>query len=220
MGSNIWTQSSFIYASTASGVNVYNLDPVSLLNFVEYDGTSGVWADDFYMYMATNNSGIYRCDVTTITGAYTLEIYKQYPDITSNNVYYVHGNSNYLCTTTMSGVDHYNINTDFRVYTTLSGVSKCFQTARGEFYYTYNDSTNGSELHTIYDNLNDWDRNTVGYIYEFTDRKINDLHVTEKTSRYNEGNLLLLATSNGAVVMEEKPGDEENNNYKYYMLDT
>lgn len=224
MGSNIWTQYPFVYASTVSGVKVYDLDSENLLNFIEYDGTRGVWADDSYMYMATSNSGIYRCDVTTMSGGPILEVYKQYPDITNNNVCYIHGNNNYLCIVTISGIDHYDITTDNKVYTTISGVSKCYQTARGEFYYTYNAPTTDSELHVVYDNLNDWDRNDlifpVGHIYEFTDRNINDLHVTEKTSRYDEGNLLLLATSNGAVVMEEKPGDEENNNYKYYMLDT
>ncbi len=218
---NVWTNDPFIYKSTISGVNVYDLggDLLSILGFIDYENTSGVWADDNYVYIATSVSGIYRCDVSTVTGTVTLTPYKQYPEITSNYVYYIHGGGDYLCATTASGVDHYDLTTGSGISTTISGISKCFQTERGEFYYSYNPSDADKELHVVYDNTNNWTREALGYVY-VVENNINDIHVTETTSRYNNGNVLFLATSSGVVVIEEKPGDEENNNYKYYYINT
>lgn len=216
---NVWVNDPFIYKSTVSGINIYDLETTSLLNVIEYDYVSSVWTNDNYMYMATSISGIYRCDVLTVTGTVSLIPYKQYPDITDNCVYCIHGKGNYLCATTAYGVDHYDLTTGSGICTTLSGVSKCFQTERGEFYYTYNPVGADKELHVVYDNNNNWDNETVGNIYIIEDY-INDLHITEKTSRYNDGNVIFLATSSGVVVIEEKPGDEGNSNFKYYYLDT
>ena len=218
---NVWTNDPFIYKSTISGVNVYDLggDPLSILGFIDYENTSGVWADDNYVYIATSVSGIYRCDVSTVTGTVTLTPYKQYPEITSNCVYYIHGYGDYLCVTTESGVDHYDLTTGSGIFTSLSGVCKCFQTERGEFYYTYNPIEADKELHVIYDNTSNWNMGTVGYSYVI-ENYINDIYVAETTSRYNNGNVLFLATSSGVVVIEEKPGDEENSNYKYYYINT
>lgn len=218
---NVWTNDPFIYKSTISGVNVYDLggDPLSILGFIDYENTSGVWADDNYVYIATSVSGIYRCDVSTVTGTVTLTPYKQYPEITSNCVYYIHGYGDYLCVTTESGVDHYDLTTGSGIFTSLSGVCKCFQTERGGFYYTYNPIEADKELHVIYDNTSNWNMGTVGYSYVI-ENYINDIYVAETTSRYNNGNVLFLATSSGVVVIEEKPSDEENSNYKYYYINT
>jgi hypothetical protein len=148
-----------------SGINIYDLETTSLLNVIEYDYVSSVWTNDNYMYMATSISGIYRCDVLTVTGTVSLIPYKQYPDITDNCVYCIHGKGNYLCATTAYGVDHYDLTTGSGICTTLSGVSKCFQTERGEFYYTYTPLTADKKLHVVYDNTNNWDIETVGHIY-------------------------------------------------------
>lgn len=216
---NVWTNDPFIYKSTVSGINVYDLGTGSLLNFIEHENTSSVWANNDCVYVATTISGIYRCSVSTVTGTVNLEPYKQYPEITNNYVYCIHGNGDYLCATTVSGIDHYDLTTDSGIYTTFSGVGKCFQTERGEFYYTYNPLQADKELHVVYDTVSNWDRNTVGYIYT-VGNYINDLHITEKTSRYNDGNVIFLATTNGVTVIEEKPGDEENSNFKYYYIKT
>ena len=216
---NMWTNNPFIYKSTISGVNVYDLETTSLLGFIGYENTSSVWANNTYVYVATSVSGIYRCDVSTVTGTATLTPYKQYPEITSNYVYYIHGGGNYLCATTASGVDHYDLTTGSGISTTMSGTSKCFQTERGEFYYSYNPSDTNKELHVVYDHTNDWTIETLLYIY-ITENNINDIHVAEITSRYNNGNVLFLATSSGVIVIEENPGDEMNSNYKYYYINT
>ena len=216
---NVWVNDPYIYKATVSGIKVYDLGLGFLLNFVDYENASSVWANDDYMYMGTSVSGIYRCAISTVTGTATLEPYKQYPDITDNYVYYIHGNGDYLCATTVSGVDHYDLITGSGIYTTLSDTSKCFQTARGEFYYSYNPQESNKELHVVYDNINNWSKETVGYIYTI-ENYINDLYVTEKTSRYDEGNVIFLATSSGVTVIEESPGNEENNNFKYYKIKT
>jgi len=164
---NTWINDPFIYKSTISGVNVYSLGggSLSLLGFIGYENTSSVWADDNYVYIATSVSGIYRCDVSTVTGTVTLTPYKQYPEITSNYVYGIHGGGNYLCATTEFGVDHYDLTTGSGIHTTLSGVNKCFQTEPGEFYYSYNKFEGDKEVHVVYDNTNNWDIETVGSIY-------------------------------------------------------
>lgn len=214
---NVWINDPFIYKATVSGINIYYLETTSLLDFIELDYTSSVWANDEYVYVATSVSGIYR---STVTGTVNLIPYKQYPEITNNDVYCIHGGGDYLCATTMSGVDHYNLTTGSGIYTTLSGVHKCFQTERGEFYYTYNPYEADNELHVVYDNTINWDMETVGYIYTIGDYNLNDLYVTEKTSRYNNGNVLFLATGGGATVIEENPENEENSNFKYYKIES
>ena len=216
---NIWVNDPFIYKATTSGINIYDLETTVLLNVIEHDYVSSVWANDDYVYVATSVSGIYRCETSTVTGTVYLDPYKQYPDITDDYVYCIHGNGDYLCATTISGADHYNLITGSGIYTTLSDVGKCFQTDRGEFYYSYNPLGVDKELHVVYDNTSNWNNGTVGYVYTI-ENHINDLHITEKTSRYNDGNVLFLATSSGVMVIEEKPGDEENNNFKYYYLNT
>ena len=216
---NVWTNDPFIYKATTSGINIYELETTSLLNFIDHYNTSCVWANDDYMYVSTTISGIYRCEASTVTGTVNLEQYKQYPEITNNYVYYIHGGGDYFCATTESGVDHYDFTTGSGIYITLSGVSKCFQTEQGGFYYAYNPSGEDSELHVVYDNTSNWNIETVGYIYTIGN-SINDIYVAEKTSRYGDGNILFIATSSGVTVIEEKPGDEENNNFKYYYINT
>ena len=82
---NVWTNDPFIYKSTVSGIKIYDLETGNLLNFIDYENTSSVWANGDYVYIATSVSGIYHCPVSTVTGTVTLESYKQYPEITNND---------------------------------------------------------------------------------------------------------------------------------------
>lgn len=76
------------------------------------------------------------------------------------------------------------------------------------------------KLHAVYIPSGNW--MTADYIYDefYGDPLlINDIHVTEGTSSYNNDNTILLATDRAAHVMEERQGDEENANKKrYYIL--
>ncbi len=136
---NIWFKDPYLYKATASGVNIYNASSQALIKRTSFSsGINSVWADDDYFYMATSISGIYRCQVSSISGTSTFERYKSYPDITANDVNYLHGCGDYLCTATVSGVDRYTLSTNDRISVIKSNVSKCFQTSNGDHYYIVN----------------------------------------------------------------------------------
>lgn len=176
-------------------------------------GTSSCWADDSYLYVGTTLSGMYR---TTASGALgnILSLYKAYPDLTSDEAVYLHGAGEYLCATTISGVDQYNTVSGTRIYTTVSGSYKCHQTSTGEFYYSIDDT-----LHAVYSTASNWTEPDYSYddqLLYTTD--INDIFVTEGTSTYGSDNVIFLATDQGVHVVEERKGDEINSRTKRYYL--
>lgn len=135
---NIWTVKPYVYKSTSSGVGIYDVDTSVLVNFIPVSGGSNsVWANNEYLYSATT-SGIYRCTVSGIELETILYTYKSYPELTANNVLYLHGKGDYLCSVTESGVDRYNTKSDSRYYITTDIAEKCFQTSDGCFYYYEN----------------------------------------------------------------------------------
>ncbi len=145
---NIWTVDPNVYKATSIGLGVYDLASEALINFVTFSGgVNAVWANDQYVYVATSASGVYRCTVSTVTGTLTVfSAYKSYPDITNDNVSYVHGNGNYLCATTISGVDRYRFSDSQRVSEAASLPAKCYQTTNGDYYYVVNPSFKIKEL--------------------------------------------------------------------------
>ncbi len=208
---NIWSTDNFIFRATNSGVDVYN-ESEALLGVVTYIGVSSVWANDSYLYISTTNSGVIRSLISSISGAVynDLNIYKSYPDICNNDVNYIHGNGNYLCVATVSGVDIINMITSSGVYTNSSIIAdKCYQLSDRTSYYIYDD-----KLMTVYN-----DDST--YLYAGGDgiiptiSGINDLYIVDSIN-----NLILLATTNGVVVIEENKGDEANSRFKYYYRET
>jgi hypothetical protein len=221
---NIWSTTSYVFKSTASGVNIYNTSTELLTHRIVWlDGTSAVWADNDYLYFGTTSSGIYRIATTSISGSFDLTsyigLYKAHPDITSNNINYLHGGGSYICVTTDSGVDHFKLNAPHnRIYTIVSGTGKCYQTTTGRFYYVLADS-----LNVMYDNSSNWV--TPDYSYNVgagivpAGISINDVYITEGTSQYSgTDNVIFIATTAGAVVIEERKNDELNSRFKYYYL--
>jgi len=215
---NVWINEPYIYGATTSGVNIYSSATENKVAVAEYPtGINAVWADDSYLYMATTNSGILRLPVAVISGTFNVTShivgYKNFPNITSNNVSYLHGAGEFLCATTISGIDHFNTVSGTRIYTTVvSNPTKCFQNSNGYFYYVDNN------LHVMYDNSGNW--MSPDYTYTKGDIipsgvTINDLYVIE-----NIPNVLLIATTNGAVVIEEKKNDEGNSRFKYFFRGT
>jgi hypothetical protein len=91
--------------------------------------------------------------ISTVTGTIILEPFKSFPDITNNYVNYIHGNGDYLCVATISGVDRYKFSTNEREYTFIEQPNKCFQTTVGDYYYYVNPSFNVVGLD---DNLFAW----------------------------------------------------------------
>jgi len=211
---NVWINEPYIYGATTSGVNIYSSISENKVAEVVYPtGINAVWADDSYLYMATTNSGVLRLPVSTISGTYNVTPnivgYKNYPNITNNNVGYLHGADEFLCATTISGVDHFNTVSGTRIYTTVvSNPTKCFQISKGYFYYV------DSNLHVMYDNSSNWTSPDYTYVKGdiILSATISDLFVIENTP-----NVLLIATTNGAAVIEEKKNDEGNSRFKYYF---
>lgn len=153
---NLWAADPYVFKATAAGVNVFDLETESLLSYAVFPGgATSVWSNDDHLYMATSVSGVYRAPLSTVTGTITLTPYKSYPDITANDVNYIHGAGDYLCVATASGVDRIKISTDDREYHTTTDVSKCFQNSNGDYYYIINP----------YDNITGLDDNVFGWNY-------------------------------------------------------
>lgn len=207
MYQNVWSSNNYIYHTTLSGIDVYNNDTSILIDHIPITDVTSVWADSTYIYIGTSNSGIYRATVSGVAIPY-----KIWPDITSDLIVYLHGAGEFLCATTGSGVDQYNTVSGTRIYTSISGTAKCFQTSSGPFYYSI-----GPELNAVYGSSNWTDPD---YIYDdlLFVTAINDIHITEGTSSYNNHNTIFLATDVGAHVIEERRGDESNSVVKRYYI--
>lgn len=157
---NIWTNDPYIYRPDHDGLYVYDMD-TSLVNFISYpEGFNSVWANDSYVYLATTSSGIFRQSVTTITGSAQFSSYKYYPNITSNAVRYMSGGGDYLCAVTFSGVDRYKISNNSRQSHSLLGVNKCYQTSKGDYYY----SLNNFDINGLDDVVSNWKYCVVVYL--------------------------------------------------------
>ena len=197
-------------------MDIFDYDTGGFINRIPMPmGVESVWAEGDYIYFAATYSGVF---ISTVSGLSTSP-YKQYPDITSNEVRYLHGAGDYLCVTTVSGVDRYKISTAGREYTTLNNAHKCFQVDTGDYYYITNPVSGTSGLHAVYESGG-------GHTYlaqqdaVIDDVSINDIYVTEGTSEYSYGNVVFLATTSGAYVIEERRGDEDNCRKKIYYIES
>lgn len=99
-----------------------------------YNEISSVASTDDYLYAGTTISGVYIA-LASGTLSNPLVQYKYDSVITANEVVYLHAAGDFLCVTTVSGVDRYNVVSGTRIYTTTENAAKCFQTSTGEFYY-------------------------------------------------------------------------------------
>ena len=206
---NVWIQGNYIYHTTDSGVDVYNNASILDYRIDLPNAATAVWANDTYVYMGTLTSGVYRATISGTASSYFIV-----PDITSNETIYLHGAGEFLCVTTISGVDQYNVVSGTRIYTSVSGALKCYQTITGPFYYAV-----AGDLNSVYSTASNW----LAPDYTYDDQllyvaTINDIHITEGTSSYNNDNTIFLATDAGAHIIEERRGDEENSNLKRYYI--
>jgi len=151
---NLYYNDEYAFNASTSGIEIYDVDAESVVKYVSYhtthsgadsDTVTSVWATPTKAYLGTTNSGIYTLGlgyITSVSGVVDLASYlvpfKSYPDITDNHVRYIHGSGDYMCVTTISGVDHFNFGSSDaydRSYTMAGFVTKCHQTSRGRFYY-------------------------------------------------------------------------------------
>jgi len=141
---NVWVVGDNIYHTTSSGIDVYNSNASILTDHLPLpEPATSVWANDEYIYMGTLGSGVYRS--TTSGAAYP---YIKEPDTTSNYIIYLHGADDFLCLSTIAGVDRYDLSTASgttisgadRIYTYDEDIHKCFQTTSGTLYYSENNT--------------------------------------------------------------------------------
>ena len=214
---NIFTVPPYVYKATTSGLSVYDLNSEALLGF-EYitGGISSVWADTQYVYSGTTTSGLYRSSVSLPTLSTP---YKQYPNISSNSVNYIHGNGGYVCAITNVGADRFNAQDNSRVHIACNNLNKCFQASAGDFYFTENAMQLTSDIDI---SLLDWayykivqlSRTTSidGYAFtfeiDFTDASA--LH----SVLYNNGNDIRIMSATGKIL----PHYVEYSSGMYYRI--
>lgn len=227
MLNQIYTDENYAYASTTSGLDIYDIVSESKYAYINHDnGFNTVWANDSKVFVGTTNSGIKYVNKTCISGSITdpIDLYTclnnfsdltYYHNLTSDNIQYLHGSGDIICAVTNSGVDVVKLDPQsYRSYTTISGGQKCFMTSTGKFYYTLISGTVWS-LNRVNYCLWDWSEPdkayiTGGGIFE-AGISLNDVFVTENTSSTTIDNTLFVATSSGIYVI-----DEETENYNIY----
>ena len=134
---NIWADNNYIYKPTISGVFILNTSTGALIDYIYTSSpVNSVWANNSHIYMATNGEGIYRANSSEIGSGPTASGFRYDNDITSNTVRYIHGNGNYLTATTVSGVDHYYLDSTTHYHIDYTYANKCYQTSVGSFYYS------------------------------------------------------------------------------------
>lgn len=198
------SNSSYIFRNTASGVVTYN-NNYEYVGIIPLDSCTyiftAIWASDEYLYIGTTSSGVLRIPITSISGGnYTdFQLYKTYPELTSPDIVDIHGEGDYICIATSSGVNEINISTSANYYTTATGISRCFQTLSGIYYIL------GDTLCSVYDVNSNW--STPNYLYNkhthiafYNVDYINDLYV--------EDGIIYLATNNGVIIIKEARGFE------------
>jgi len=228
-----WYQNPY-YNTSSEGFEVYNTD-ISTEYYIAKatisGGVNAICLLDGTVYIGTTNSGIFSMPETAVSGTdiYVvqdlnphLSVFKQYPDITGNNITALAGAGDYLTAITISGIDHFNLGHSdayYRTFATISGMTKCAQSEKGKFYYL----GGGTEAYTIYTHQCEWDENSIGYTYTTTSGNlfpagcnINNISIVDHDTGVTD---LYFATTSGVVLVEENPGDEENTRYKRYLLE-
>jgi hypothetical protein len=135
---NVWSHGDYIYHTAPSGIDVYDSTASTKVSFISLASVpSSVWANDDYVFMGTTTAGIYNASVATISGSavVTGTVYRAAPNLTADNVIYLHGAGDYLCASTESGVDRYSIASGTRIYTEDADIKKCYQIPDGTLYY-------------------------------------------------------------------------------------
>jgi len=144
--SQIWTDDTYVYAVTISGLDIVDIASEQKIAFIPYETFSTVWANDEKVYLGTTANGIKYIDKTCISGSVgdwenlsvCLTTFATYSGISSNVINYIHGNGNWLMCCTNVGIDILNTKEWYRSYTTVDDPQKCFMASSGRGYYTLN----------------------------------------------------------------------------------
>ena len=212
----IWTDESYVYAATSSGLEITNIETEEITAWVtSADGCTTVWSDESEVIIGTTSSGLKRLaksaikpgELTTALTEFAID-----EDITSNSIKYVHGNSNRIVCCTTEGVDVFRRDIAHRAYTTISGAVKCIITKNyGYLYYI----VSGTSINKLSNASSNWSTSdtlySVGTGFLIDATAINDMFVTEHTSLGNSDNTLFVATDVGVFIYDE--GTDEHSRY-------
>ena len=210
----IWTDETYVYAVTTNGLNIMNIETEQVVSTENSYPYTTVWANNDTIFLGTNEDGIKSLDKSYIVqGEISTGLidYISEPDITNNDIKYLHGNYHKLMCCTISGVDIIGLDTHYITHTTITGgAEKCFAAENDKFYYTVL-GTNNQYIHRLDSNTGDWA--VMDYTYT-TDTDcllsasgINDIYVTTSTSLAgDEYNTLFIATDYGVYVFDEGTG--------------
>ena len=201
----------FLYAATNLGL--YIVDVETELEYARVSSTvcTSVWNSDALVFMGTSNSGIYALDKSTISSGIITDSayqYRAYPDLTDNDVKYLHGQSDYLCATTAVGVDFIWISLDDWDSRTIADAYKCFVCSDGKTYFTTSGTPNKIYRSNIPLGVSSTPvEYTCGSGYLEDVANVNDIFVTENTSSATPilwlENTLFIAASGGAYIFDE-----------------
>ena len=226
---NVWVVDDYIYHTRSSGIDVYNSDASELDYHIPLpSAATAVWANDSYIYMGTQISGVYRA---TISGS--ASPYLTAPDITANETIYLHGAGDYLCVTSNAGVDRYNLATSSGIYSLETDIYKCHQTMSGTLYYLENSPFFGIDrTPNGLDDIHDWKYYTymsflpttvsdtqVNVVFQYTfpyDRVEgvgDDIRFIDSTGRNMDYYILDWYPSGNIIVDVDRPGIDH-----FYML--
>jgi hypothetical protein len=205
----IWTDESYVYAATTSGLDIIDLDTEQRAHFLSRSGGyTSVWSTATEVFLGTPDEGLKYIDKDDIT---TVLPYVSSPDLTSDNVRYVHGNENKLICCTVGGVNVIKRDNLYVYGTSISGGQKCFITPTYEDCYFAISGTSSWELHRVDSPTGSWTSSNAtystdgGFISGST--RINDFYVTERTSSSGTSNTLFVATDYSAYVYDEESGE-------------
>lgn len=216
-GIQIFTDSLYVYAVTSSGLDIISIDTEDRICFIQPVGYvfTTVWADDDAVFLGTSVSGIKVLNKYDIEVEPSIYDFVSYPDITNNNVSYLHGNNRKMACCTDNGVSLIRLDTGYITKTFVAGAKKCFVTPNYNYcYYTVEASSYWS-INKLINNTTDWTTPSIyyrtgeGFLTSVT--CLLDFYVTEHTSLSGVNNTLFLATDNGVYVF-----DEGTRNYNIY----
>ncbi len=207
----ICTDNNFVYVATTSGLNIIDIETELSYSFTSYlGGYSTVWASDNNVYLGTTAGGIKRLPKASISSGDLSTViidYVSVPDLTSNNVRYIHGNSTKLLCCTSDGVDIIRRDTHYITHSYIANTTKCFVTPQYDYYYYISTASNVSYVNRLNQNKSNWSTIDViyatgsGFFYDITE--LNDIYVTEHTSTIGGDNTMFFATDKGALICDE-----------------
>lgn len=209
----IWTDDTYVYAATSRGLNIIDIETEEVVsNEYSYPYTT-VWANDDTIFLGTCSGIKYLNKSSIVPGEiYTgLLDYVSAPEITDDDIRYLHGNHHKLMCCTVEGVDIIGLVTHYITHTIISGGGKkCFAAENDKFYYTVSGS-NDQYINRLDSNTGDWV--TPDYTYTIDmgflsgASGINDIYVTAGTSLAgNEYNTLFVGTNYGVHIRDEGTG--------------